>query len=358
MSKFYSLTISDIHRETPDAVSIAFKVPEQLRAVFAYKPGQYLTIRTHLNGEEVRRSYSICSAHNEPELRVAIKQVANGAFSTYANTQLKIGDALEVMPPDGRFVAQVAPDSAKLYVAFAAGSGITPVMSMIKSAMLGASNIRFILFYGNRGFDDVIFRETLDLLKNQYPDRLSVHHIWSREMVAGPLFYGHLNAEKCAAFGKIFFEVGEVDDFFLCGPEAMIFSIKEALEKMGAAPHAIHFELFTTPGATKTGKTSQTETKEESSFESAITIIQDGVPFDFVLPSTGTSLLDAATRAGADLPYSCKGGVCSTCRAKVLEGEVAMDVCYGLEPDEVADGYILTCQSHPRSKKLVVTFDA
>jgi len=354
-TQFYPLRVREVQQETPDTVSVAFEVPEQLREVFRFQPGQYLTLRTSLDGEDVRRSYSICTAPYENDLRVAIKKVPGGVFSTFANERLRPGDELLVMPPQGRFTAAPAPGSARLYVAFAAGSGITPIMSILKSVLQAEPDSRFLLFFGNRGFDHVIFREALELLKNKHPDRLAVYHVFSRESLGAALFCGRLDADKCRAYAERLFAPEEVDTFFLCGPEEMIFSIKDALQQMGVPPQKILFELFTTAGSAP--KLRPTVPKAEV-IEASVTVIQDGMTFEFVLPSEGSTLLDAAMRAGADLPFSCKGGVCSTCKAKVLEGEVEMDVCYGLEPDEVAAGYVLTCQTHPKSKRVVVSFDA
>ncbi|MBV6439712.1 MAG: phenylacetate-CoA oxygenase/reductase subunit PaaK [Haliscomenobacteraceae bacterium CHB4] len=355
MTKFYPLKVRDIRRETPDTVSVAFEVPEALRDTFRFNQGQHLTLRTEIHGEEVRRAYSICTAPHENDLRVAIKKVEGGMFGTFASERLKVGDTLESMPPLGHFYAELNPENRNLYVAFAAGSGITPVMSILKTTLVQEPHSRFILFYGNRGFDHIIFREQLEHLKNLYPDRLAVHHVLSRESLGSDLFNGHIDGEKCRSYARLLFRAEDVDAYFLCGPEEMIFSVKEALEKLGVAPKRIHFELFTTSGAKKQPATGAAK---KESFDASVTVIQDGAQFDFMLTSDGSTLLDAAMRAGADLPFSCKGGVCSTCKAKVLEGEVEMEVNYGLEPDEVAAGYVLTCQSHPKTKRVVVSFDA
>lgn len=355
-TQFYSLRVREVRRETPDTVSVALEVPEDLRDTFRFLPGQYLTLRAQIEGEEVRRSYSICTAPHEGELRVAIKKVPGGVFSTFANEQLRPGDELLVMPPQGRFTPALDPAQSRLYVAFAAGSGITPVISILKSVLHTEPRSRFLLFFGNRGFDHVIFREELELLKNQHPDRLAVYHIFSREAIGADLFYGRLNADKCRAYARVLFRPDEVDTFFLCGPEEMIFDTKAVLEEMGVPPGKILFELFTTAGAPR--KAPRPAVPAADVIEASVTVIQDGMTFDFQLPSDGSTLLDAAMRAGADLPFSCKGGVCSTCKAKVLEGEVEMEVCYGLEPDEIAAGFVLTCQTHPRSKRVVISFDA
>lgn len=354
-TKFYNLRVRDIRRETADTVSVAFDVPEDLRDLFRFTQGQYLTLRTVIDGSDQRRSYSICTAPHEQDLRVAIKKVPGGVFSTFANERLHVGDELRVMPPQGRFFTELSPNHQKLYVAFAAGSGITPVMSILKSVLHDEPNSRFLLFYGNRGFDHIIFREQLEELKNRYPDRLAVYHVLSRESLGADLFHGRLNGDKCRAYSRSLFSPEEVDAFFLCGPEELIFEVKAVLESQNVAAEKIHYELFTAPGAVK--KAPNTDTRAADAFDAAITVIQDGMQFDFQLQSDGSTLLDAAMRAGADLPFSCKGGVCSTCKAKVLEGEVNMELCYGLEPDEIAAGYVLTCQAHPKSNKVVVSFD-
>ncbi|MCC6461883.1 MAG: phenylacetate-CoA oxygenase/reductase subunit PaaK [Saprospiraceae bacterium] len=354
-TKFYLLRVRSLRRETADTVSVAFDVPEALQYLFQFKPGQYLSLRTEIDGVDQRRSYSICSAPAEQELRVAVKKVAGGVFSTFVNERLQEGDELLVMPPQGRFTTDLSAANEHLYVAFAAGSGITPVISILKSVLLEEPKSRFLLFFGNRGFDHIIFRETLEALKNRYPDRLAVHHVLSRESVGADWFYGRLDADKCRAYARLLFRPEEVDAYFLCGPEDMIFDIQPALEALGADPKRVHFELFTTAGMPKRETTASAQ---KESFDASVTVIQDGTQFDFQLPSDGSTLLDAAMRAGADLPFSCKGGVCSTCKARVLEGEVAMDLNYGLEPDEVEAGYVLMCQSHPKSAKVVVSFDA
>ncbi len=359
-TKFYPLRVRALRRETADTVSVAFEVPEALRDLFQFTQGQYLTLRTTLGGEEVRRSYSICTGTHEDDLRVAIKRVDEGVFSAYANHQLQAGDTLEVMPPQGRFFTKLDAVQAKLYVGFAAGSGITPVMSILKTTLVQEPHSRFLLFYGNRGFDHIVFREQLEELKNRYPDRLAVHHVLSRESLGSDLFYGRLNGEKCRVYARLLFRPAEVDEFFLCGPEEMVFDIKNVLEELGVPAQKIHFELFATAstGGLSRRPSSTSASSQRSGFDASVTVIQDGTQFDFQLPSDGSTLLDAAMRAGADLPFSCKGGVCSTCKARILEGQVEMDVNYGLEPDEVAAGYVLTCQSHPKTQRVVVSFDA
>jgi ring-1,2-phenylacetyl-CoA epoxidase subunit PaaE len=355
MTKFHHLKITNIRRETADCVSISFDVPTDLTEKFAFKQGQYLTLRVQIDGAEIRRSYSICSAPSDGELRVAIKKVPEGVFSTFANEVLKTGDVLEVMPAQGRFFTEMKKKNAKTYLGFAAGSGITPILSILKTVLSEEAESRFILFYGNKNFDGIIFREELEALKNRFPARLSLHHILSREKLSAPLFEGRLSGEKCAKFSKHFFDPKTVDEVFICGPEDMTFDIKNALISLEIDQKRVHFELFGTPSPKK--PTTETTPKPKNDLEADVVIIQDGTQFIFRLAADGENILDAAMRAGADLPFSCKGGVCCTCKARVLDGEVEMDINYALEPEEVEAGYILTCQAHPRSARVMVTFD-
>ncbi len=357
MSKFHPLQITDIRQETEDCVSVALGLPEDLRETFQYKHGQYLTLRKELNGEDVRRSYSICTSPLEKELRVAIKKVEDGRFSTYANEVLQIGDVLEAMPPLGNFTVALDPTNANSYAAFVAGSGITPVMSIIKTILEIEPQSHFTLIYGNRGFDSIIFREEIENLKNYNLDRLTIHHVFSKERMDIPLFNGRIDGEKCGTILDKLIAPNTIDEWFICGPEEMIFAVKGTLEKRGVADKKIHFELFTSPLGKLGKKKKKSVPTFDPTLESKTTIKLDGTSFDFNLPYAGDNILDAAMKEGADLPYACKGGVCCTCRAKLVEGEVEMDVNYGLEPEEIAAGFILTCQAHPRTSKIVVDFD-
>ncbi|MEM9545812.1 MAG: 1,2-phenylacetyl-CoA epoxidase subunit PaaE [Bacteroidota bacterium] len=353
--KFHNIKVESVHKETEDSVVVSFDIPPNLTDEFAFIPGQYLTLETSINGEDVRRSYSLCSAPFENEWKVAIKKVENGKFSTYANSVLEAGHSLNVMAPDGNFQLVTNGDHENHYVAFAAGSGITPILSMIKSVLHEEPNSKFSLFFGNRNVDTIIFRKELEDLKNQYLERLSLHHILSKEKLGSPLFFGRIDAEKCNRFSSVFFNSKEVAGYFLCGPSQMIFAVRDELTNLGVEISKIHFELFTTDDIKVEKKV------EESDFdpaqESKVTIILDEESFDMPLAYGGLSILDAALAAGADLPYACKGGVCSTCKAKITNGEVVMDLNYALEPDEVMNGFVLTCQSHPRTSTLTVDFD-
>ncbi len=354
--KFHTLKIKDIRRETADCVSLAFEIPEPLQSAYTYLPGQYLTLKTAVNGEEIRRSYSICSSPVDAELRVAVKQVENGRFSTLANQVLQVGDALEVMTPMGNFHAAHDPAHRKHYVAFAAGSGITPIMSILKTVLRTEPHSRFTLFYGNQSSERVIFREAIEGLKNQYLGRLAVHYVLSREFTGSDLFTGRISRQKCATFFDKIIAIEDVDEFFICGPQEMNEDIRDLLLENGVERKQVHVELFTT-GVRREARTTK-EVSKQSGTEAQIQITLDGTIFEFPLYSNGDSILDAALKKGADLPFACKGGVCCTCRARLTEGEVEMEVNYALEPDEVAAGYILTCQSHPRSARVVVDFDA
>ena len=357
-SHFHSLKIKDIRPETRECVSIAFDIPEELQSVYTFHPGQNITIKWTIDGEEIRRTYSICSSPADKELRVAVKKVIQGRFSGYANTKLKKGDVLEVFPPTGNFYTTLSTENKKNYLAFTAGSGITPVLSIIKTTLATETGSKFTLVYGNRTRSSIIFKEQLEALKNKYIDRLIVHHILSREKTDSNINYGRIGPEKCEELASKLIRIKEMDEIFLCGPEEMIFSVKEWLLQKGIPSKHIHFELFTTPGQKilSSQPLAQKRPAEEGK-KSKVTITLDGISFDFELTYGGDPILDAALKQGADLPFACKGGVCSTCRAKLLEGEVEMDTNYALEPDELEKGFILTCQSHPRSDRVVVSFD-
>ncbi len=318
-----------------------------------------------MGGEEIRRSYSICSSPLEDELRIAIKRVPGGLFSSYANEQLQVGQEIEVLPPSGKFYTELRPENKKHYLAFAAGSGITPILSLIKTTLAVESGSHFTLLYGNRHRPSIIFREELEALKNRYMDRLSLHHILSREQMDIPLNQGRIDALKCSELCPRLIDLRWIDEIFLCGPGEMIFTVKDWLGIRGVDARKIHFELFQTQEAGKAGKTNGSiqEQRTEESAElkdrvSQVTIRLDGIGHQFDLPFEGVSVLEAALLEGVDLPYACKGGVCCTCRARLLEGRVDMAVNYALEADELAAGFILTCQSHPRTERVVIDFDS
>lgn len=350
--RFHTLKIKDIKRETPDAVSVAFELPDALVNDYVFLPGQYLTVKQDLNNEEVRRSYSICTSPYDNELRVAIKMVENGLFSTYANRELKVGDLLDVMTPAGRFTATINAENKKHYVLVAAGSGVTPIISIAKTILQAEPLSTITMLYGNKGIGSIIFKEELEALKNKYITRLNLIHILSRENLGNEIQKGRINAEKCDEIYTSFLKNQKIDEVFVCGPEEMIFEVKDKMIEYGVDEKNIHFELFTTTTLKADRKVSN-----EPKIESNVTVILDGVHTEIRVDSDGESILDSAYNAGADVPFACKGGVCCTCKAKILSGTAKMDVNYGLEPDEIQNGYILTCQSHPTSEKLVVSFD-
>lgn len=357
--KFYTLKVKDVRPETADCVSVSLEIPSGLEEIFRFAPGQYLTFRRHFDNAEVRRSYSICSSPKDGELRVAIKKVEQGKFSTYAHGELKAGDELDVMPPMGNFTSKKTETNHKEYLAFAAGSGITPIMSIMKTVLEEEPNSSFTLVYGNRSKNSIIFREAIEALKNKYMLRLRVYHILSREYMDIPLFSGRIDAEKCAEFCKTLIDLSTIDEAFICGPEEMILSVRQKLIDLGMPSGHVHIELFTSPDQPKAAHEKwASEHKNTSGPSSKVSITLDGTTFDMEVPFNGESILDAALKAGADLPYACKGGVCCTCRALVTEGEVEMEVNYALEHDEVEKGYVLTCQSHPRTERVVIDFDA
>src|SRR5690606_21497158 len=355
MSRFDSLEVSDIRKETPDCVSVSFRVPEELKEKFVFKPGQYLTVKTTLNGDEVRRSYSICSAPYEKDLRVAIKKVEGGAFSTFANETLQVGQFLDLMKPTGRFVSKFDEDGNN-YLFFAAGSGITPVISIIKHILKTQPKSEISMIYGNRGFEHIIFRETIEALKNSYMNRFRVYHVLSREFQGESLYNVRIDEKKCIDFiNSPIIDIQHYDEFFVCGPEEMINAVRSTLKSANVEDEKVRFELFTSPGQLKSEE--KTLQKGTDSVGSDVTVIIDGVEHNFKLANDGLAILDAANTIGADLPFACKGGVCCTCRAKLVEGEVKMDTNYSLEEDELEQGFILTCQSHPVTDKIIVNFD-
>lgn len=360
-NKFHSLTVKDIRKETADCVSIAFDIPEEKKSLFQFTQGQYITVKKDIDGIDTRRSYSICSSPLDHELRIAVKKVEGGVFSTYANKKLCVGDTIEIMPPLGKFFTPLVPSQSLNYAAFAAGSGITPILSIIKTTLLTEPDSTFTLVYGNKNRHSIIFREAIEALKNKFIHRFRVIYILSREKTDTPIQAGRINAEKCNALFEKIIDIKNIDHFFICGPQEMAETVKNTLAANGIQPKQIHVELFGVKkkdDRQKTGDRRQEILGSEHDATSIITIKLDGVAFDFKLGANGDSILDAALAQGADLPFACKGGVCCTCKAKLVEGEVKMDVHYGLEPDEIAAGFILTCQSHPKTQKVLVDFDA
>lgn len=356
MAKFYPLTVANVHKETRDSVVLTLEVPAEHEELFRFKQGQYLTFRATIDGEEVRRSYSICAAVQDPHLRVGIKHVPGGRFSTWANEHLAAGDVLEAMPPMGSFFVPLDPANGKHYVAFAGGSGITPVLGIIKTTLLTEPKSSFTLFYGNRASGSIMFREELEDIKNDNLGRFQLVHILDREKQDVELFNGILDREKCDLLLKHWVVPSDIDTAFICGPEPMMLQVAEALQAAGLDKRQIKFELFATPGQ-KGGRKAPPKLVSKMDNACQATIVIDGRARTFDMQKGSKTILDAALEEGLELPYACKGGVCSTCRALLSEGEVDMDANFALEDYEVERGYILSCQSYPVTDKILVDFD-
>ncbi|MGI4834310.1 MAG: 1,2-phenylacetyl-CoA epoxidase subunit PaaE [Janthinobacterium lividum] len=356
MSRFHTLKIKSITRETPDCVSLAFEVPAALREAFRYQPGQYLTLRRQHQGEELRRSYSLCSSPLDEEWRVAIKKVPSGRFSTLAVDDLRPGDELDVLPPQGRFTTSPHPARAQRYALFGAGSGITPLLSIAKTVLQAEPGSHVYLLYGNRGRNAIIFKEQLEALKNKHMGRLSVFHVLSREQGDSDLLFGRLDQAKAAEFLRKVLPAARLDECFLCGPEEMIHGVRQALAEAGVAPEKVHFELFASAAGAAAKSTPSRPLGHENQ-QSQVTLRLDARAYRLDLSYYGDTVLDAALAAGIDAPYSCKNGMCSTCRARVTSGTAAMDVNYSLDENEVAAGYVLTCQARPTTPAVTVDFD-
>ena len=352
--RFHRLTVDDLRRESADAISMTFAIPKDLAEDYRFAPGQYLTLRTTLDGEEVRRSYSICSGPDDGELRIAVKRVDGGAFSSWASEELKHGDALDVMTPTGRFGVAPAADQARIHVGFAAGSGITPVLSIAKGVLAREPDSRFFLFYGNRTTTGMLFREALEELKDRFIDRLSVFHVISGEEQDIPILHGRLDGEKVRVLLRSLVPAASVDHVFICGPTGMSEEIEATCREIGIADERIHVERFVSGLGGKPRPKAVVAASAPPKAHAALII--DGKRRE-VPVAEGEAILDAALRAGVDLPFACKGGMCSTCRAKLVEGKAEMEVNYSLEPWELKAGFILTCQARPTTARVVVDYD-
>lgn len=352
--RFHKLRVADLRRETPDAVSIAFEIPSELRRDFLFAAGQYLTLRTTLDGEELRRSYSICSGPDDGELRIAVKRVDGGTFSVWANSGISPGDVLDVMTPTGRFGVAHMPDKARVYAGFAAGSGITPILSIVRGILSRERHSRMFLFYGNRSTGNMLFREQLEELKDRHMGRLSLFHVLSQEQQDVPVLNGRLDAEKVRLLLRHLVPVDLVDHAFICGPAGMSEEVEATLLGLGIKPEQVHVERFVSAlGGKPRPQPPPARTETPRAIAS---LVVDGRRAE-VPVADGESVLDAALRAGLDLPYACKGGMCSTCRARVVEGTTEMEVNFSLEPWEIEAGFVLTCQAHPTSPRVLIDYD-
>src|ERR1700739_4929111 len=352
--RFHRLAVNDLRRESPDAVSLTFAIPSELADDYHFVPGQYLTLRTTMGGGESPRSYSICSGPDDGELRIAVKKVDGGAFSNWAADELKAGDELDVMTPTGRFGVAHAPDEARVHVGCAAGSGITPILSIVKGVLAREPDSRFFLFYANRSTGGMLFREALEELKDRFMERLSVFHVISGEEQDIPILHGRLDAEKVRVLRLALVPASSVDHVFICGPTGMSEDLEATCRDIGIAADRIHVERFVSGlGGKPRAKAVVPVTAPAKAFAA---LIIDGKRRE-VPVAEGEAILDAALRAGMDLPFACKGGMCSTCRAKLVEGKAEMDLNYSLEPWELEAGFVLTCQAKPVSERVVVDYD-
>jgi ring-1,2-phenylacetyl-CoA epoxidase subunit PaaE len=357
---FHPLTVAAVDELTEDAVAVGFAVPAELREVFTFKPGQHLTVRMNVEDAEIRRSYSICSTPAElierGLVRIGVREIAGGAFSAYARRALRAGDTVEVLPPLGHFTTPLDPTRTRHYAAIAAGSGITPVLSLMATALATEPRSRFTLLFGNRRAASVMFADDVADLKDRYPDRLHVVHLLSREPQLSPLLSGRLDAARLrAVLDAGLIDTPAIDEWFLCGPYGMVMEARGVLAERGVADKAVHTELFHVEGEPVPPAPHRRDAGGGDT--TTVTIVLDGRESTFGM-GADERVLDAALRVRSELPYACKGGVCSTCRARLVEGEVAMVANYALEPDELAAGYVLTCQSRPLTDRLVVDYDA
>ena len=355
MSKFHRLPVAKVERETRDAVAITFAVPDTLAEPFRFAAGQHLTLRTDIGGEDVRRSYSICSGVQDGTLRIAVKRNPGGVFSGWANESLKAGDLLDVMPPMGHFNVPLAPDNCKHYAGFAAGSGITPLLSIVKTTLAMEPLSEFTLFYGNRASGTVMFKEELAALKDTHLTRFNLIHVLSREAQDIELLHGRIDRAKADALLHHWLDLERTDAVFVCGPDGMMQAVAEALRARGYPDAKIRIERFATSVPRHEHKPGKAP--EPGHTECEVTVVLDGVTRSYMLEKGKESILEAGLKAGIELPYSCKSGVCSTCRAKLTAGEVDMDVNFALEDYEVARGFVLTCQSHPVTDRVAVDYD-
>ncbi len=352
MSNFHNLKVVEINKETNDTVSVGFEIPDALKSDFQFVAGQYLTLSFQINGKEERRSYSLCSSPSESILKVAVKEIPNGLVSSHINRNLKVGDEVKVMQPEGGFLLETNRLSAQKYVAFAAGSGITPILSMAKAVAEVEPNSEFYIFYGNRNEENVIFKSQLDELAEK---NIKTIYIYSRQDSGFALTNGRINDGKAKSL-IMHYHLEKAAGFYLCGPEELIMSAKQGITSLGIYDKKVHFELFTTPVLMESKSTGVITTADFQG-TAKVKVIYDDEEYEFDLPTNGESILETAINQGVDVPFSCKGAVCCTCKAKVTSGKAIMDANYALTDQEVADGFILTCTSHPVSESITVNYD-
>ena len=349
---FHPLTVKALRPDTEEATIVSFDIPDELRDTFGFTQGQYLTLRANVNGEDLRRSYSICAGLDDDELRVGIRKV--GAFSQWVNEHLRAGDTIEVIPPQGRFFVPLDPAAKRHYLGIAGGSGITPILSIMKTVLAREPMSTFALIYGNRTQKSTMFKEEIEDLKNRYLTRLSLFHVFSREVTDAPLSGGRLTREKIGEFFGTLLDPTHIDHVFVCGPFGVNDEAEAALLEAGVPPERIHIERFGVPGE---GGAPVHFVQPDDADDATVVIVRDGLTREIKFRKSDPSILDAAGAAGLDVPYSCKSGVCCTCRAKLVEGQVRMDRNFALDKSEVAAGFVLTCQSHPLTPRVVLSFD-
>ncbi|NNC44566.1 MAG: 2Fe-2S iron-sulfur cluster binding domain-containing protein [Winogradskyella sp.] len=356
MADFHKVKLADIYKETDDTSVLTFDIPQELKENFKFHQGQHLTLRQVIDGEDIRRSYSLCSSPLEDKWQVAVKQIPGGKFSTYVNEQLKSNELLEIMAPSGTFGVEVLPQASKNYLFFAAGSGITPIMSMIKTHLAAEPNSTCKLFYVNKTAKSIIFKEELEQLRNTYFGRLEIYYFLTKEKRDIDLFNGRFDDDKMKVLTNTFIDIPDTSEVFLCGPETMVNYVSDFLIKAGLPKELIHFELFVS-GLSEEDIKRQERLAKQNVEGVEVTIVDGGKEFLFTMTKDYDNILDAALNAGADLPFACKGGVCSTCKCQVVDGEVEMKINYALEDKEVAQNYVLSCQAVPTTPKIVVDFD-
>lgn len=356
-TSFYPLTVAEVIAETAEAKSIRFALPEEYRQAFSFKPGQHLTLKADISGEDVRRNYSLCVSPAEGQLKVTVKRIVGGAFSNWANDELRPGDVLDVMAPHGSFTWNFDPAVRNLYVGFAGGSGITPILSLLKTALATEPRSRFTLLYGNRDSQSVIFLEELARLKNRFMDRLQVHHFLAEEAEDIELFNGLLDRTKCDDILARLIDPRQVDAYFICGPGPMMDAAEAAIEAHGVPKGRILIERFTA-GRPSAAVAAQIQALQDRAEGASMLVTLDGRKRRVQFDASAGNILDSARAAGLPAPYACKAGVCATCRARVVSGEVEMAARYGLSDQEVAAGYVLTCQSVPKGEGVELDYDA
>lgn len=358
-SEFYSLTINKVERLTEDSISLDFKVPDHLKEVFTFHQGQHLTLKADINGQDIRRSYSICKGVASQALKIGIKAIKNGVFSNFANSKITSGMALEVMPPQGHFYSEISKDSNKRYLLIAVGSGITPMLSQMETILESELNAQITLLYGNKKTSLMMFRESLCFLKNKYMGRLNMFNFFTQEENDSLILNGRISAQKIIDLDQLkMIQIQDIDEVFVCGPETMTLEIANAFKSWGFDDSRIHYELFFSGATAKIAEKRQLERAEKYGVKTSKVYIKlAGRKVQMELEMGGNSILDAAIKNGADLPFSCKAGVCATCKAKLTSGKVEMDTNHSLSEQELSDGMVLACQAHPISKRVELDFD-